>query len=220
MKKTVSLSAALFLIAGMLSCESKPAPLMTAFQPSVPPEPRRASGGGKARTAIKFNEDARTNAKVDQAALDLTFVDRNGKPVALKDYRDKKNVVLVVTRGYAGAIDPYCSAQTTRLIIKYQDFKDRDAEVLLVFPGPKEQLPAFISRAERGAEFDEVAFPVLLDEKLDAVNKLGIRGDLAKPSTYIIDKQGKIRFAYVGAKNDDRPSVNVLLNQLDEIDKN
>ena len=68
-------------------------------------------------------------------------------------------------------------------------------------------------------ENDPIPFPVLLDENFTAVDKLGIRGDLAKPSSYIIDKQGQVRFAYVGATNADRPSVQSLLKQLDAITK-
>ena len=38
--------------------------------------------------------------------------------------------------------------------------------------------------------------------------------DLAKPATYIVDKQGQVRFAYVGANIADRPSVHFMLDQL------
>ena len=54
----------------------------------------------------------------------------------------------------------------------------------------------------------------MLDVELRAVDQLGIRADLSKPATYIVDKQGQVRFAYVGATIADRPSVQSMLEQL------
>ena len=55
--------------------------------------------------------------------------------------------------------------------------------------------------------------------ELKAVDHLGIRKDLSKPATYILDKQGQTRFAYVGDSLADRPSVKALLEQLDALNK-
>jgi peroxiredoxin len=185
------------------------------------PHARRAPSYnyGEASGSNVFDDNATTNVTVEPAALDLSFVDRNGTRVDLKEFRGKKNVVLVVTRGYAGHFCPYCMSQTSRLISQYSEFAKRDAEVLLVFPGPKGHLEQFLSGAEENVNCDPTPFPVLLDEDFAAVDKLGIRGDLAKPSTYILDKQGQVRFAYVGSTYSDRPSVKALLKQLDEITK-
>ena len=58
-----------------------------------------------------------------------------------------------------------------------------------------------------------------LDVELKAINTLGIRGHLAKPSTYILDKKGQVRFAYVGKTTSDRPSIKAMLKELDGINK-
>ena len=58
-------------------------------------------------------------------------------------------------------------------------------------------------------------FPILLDEELKAVDFFKIRASLAMPSTYILDQQGQVRFAYVGTTVADRPSIDALLQQLD-----
>ena len=65
----------------------------------------------------------------------------------------------------------------------------------------------------------EVPFPVLLDVALKGVDALGIRKDLSKPATYILDAQGRLQFAYVGNTLADRPSVQALLEQLDKINQ-
>jgi peroxiredoxin len=170
-------------------------------------------------TEIRFRDDAQSNAKVAADDLDLKFVDTSGKPVDLKQFRGKKNVVLVVTRGYSGSVCTYCSAQTSRLINNYPEFTRREAEVLVVFPGPGDHVQDFIKSAQSQAKNNPVPFPILLDDDFHAVDRLGIRSDLAKPSTYILDKQGQVRFAYVGTTISDRPSLKAILQQLDAIPK-
>jgi hypothetical protein len=58
---------------------------------------------------------------------------------------------------------------------------------------------------------------VLLDRECSACDRLGIRDDLAKPSTYILDTRGNLVYAYVGETSTDRPSVKAVLAQLDKI---
>src|SRR5262245_25379610 len=74
-----------------------------------------------------FDDNAKTNTELKTGILDLAFIDNKGKNITLKNFQGKKNVVLVVTRGYSGKICPYCSAQTSSLISKYKDFETRDA---------------------------------------------------------------------------------------------
>jgi peroxiredoxin len=157
------------------------------------------------------------NTAVMPDMFTFEFLDSTGKTVDLRKYQNHKNVVLVFTRGYPGYLCPYCNAQATRLSKNYADFQKRDAEVLMVFPGPTEHVEEFIRKAAESAESDKLPFPILLDKDFQAVDKLHIRSDLAKPSTYILDKEGKIRYAYVGATRTDRPSIDELLKQLDAI---
>ena len=63
----------------------------------------------------------------------------------------------------------------------------------------------------------EIPYPILLDINLSSVDQLGIRSDLAKPSTYIIDREGRVRFAYVGESIADRPTVDSILKQLSKL---
>lgn len=189
---------------------------------SEPPPTRNANvplGYGYETVGV-FKDDAKTNTQVAPGSLEWKLVDTKGKEVDLKDYRGKKNLVVVFTRGFAGFVCPNCSAQTSRLIANYQEFIKRDAEVLIVFPGPSDHVDDFVQASQVGAGVDaKVQFPILLDGNFVVVEKLGIRGDLAKPSTYILDKQGQVRFAYVGATTTDRPSLKAMLDQLDEIGK-
>jgi peroxiredoxin len=198
--------AILMVFAGLSCGQSNDAPLRPSaydYGPGLP----------------KFRDDAKSNRKVEPGTLDIAFVDAKGKSIDLKQYRGKKNVVLVVTRGYPGYICPNCSAQTSRLISNYPEFVKRDAEVLIVFPGPTEHLQEFRERTEGEAGKKAVPFPIVLDKDFHAVDRLGIRGDLAKPATFIVDKHGDVIFAYVGVNTSDRPSLKAMLNQLDAIQK-
>lgn len=157
------------------------------------------------------------NARPPTGLDGLRFKDGQGRPFDLRQFRGKKHVVLVITRGFPGYICPYCNAQTSRLIKNYDEFRKRGAEVLVVFPGSMDHLMEFVAAVKAQVGDMPFPFPLLLDEDLRAVDDLGIRGDQAKPSTYIVTKQGQLHFAYVGTSRSDRPSVKVLLRKLDDL---
>jgi len=174
-------------------------------------------GGTSGAVGIEFLDNAQTNTNQVPDLSGITFLDLDGNQVALADYRDKKNVVLVFTRGYPGYLCLFCMTQTSRLITNYDQFKDLDAEVLVVFPGNRQDVQKLIRESKSKAHSEQVPFPILLDEEFRAVDAFGIRGNLAKPATYIFDKQGGLRFAYVGETISDRPSIKALLKQLEFI---
>jgi peroxiredoxin len=181
-----------------------------------PPRPRYGSyppGYGP----IEFKDDVATNFETGDK-LPLEFRDRDGKVVKLGDYHGRKNVALIFMRGITkvpGGVCPTCSAQTSRLIANYDEFVKRDTEILVVFPGPKEHAQQYVQHIRSGTSAADMPFPVLIDEDFKALDRLGIRDDAAKPSTFLLDKQGQVRFAYVGETSTDRPSLKALYQQLD-----
>lgn len=168
-----------------------------------------------------FLDDVETNAQLPADINELTFINTQGEQVKLTDYHGKKNIVLVITRGFSGQLCPFCRTQSSRLVANYEEFASRDAEILLVYPGGSEHLGEFIDAAKvtEKKEVDQIPFPILLDSDLTAVNFLQIAAELAYPSTYILDKEGNVRFAYVGEEINDRPSVKAMLAQLDLIQR-
>lgn len=105
-----------------------------------------------------------------------------------------------------------------------RNFRSANAEVVVIYPlaTPEEtpKLGDFMTRVNQinAAPADKATpFPLLVDIGLKAVDVLGIRKDLSKPATYIIDGSGAVRFAYVGESLADRPSVKALLEQLDAL---
>ena len=187
-------------------------------RPPIAPDPTK--------DASRFH-DKTIEPQCVRETIPLKFDDCNGKAVDLASFRGKSNVVLVVVKGmpnYPGRLFcPGCLAQVVaQLTTNYDEFKKRNAEILMVFPGPTDKLPDFLTNAKvDGANGNpKVPFPLLKDTDLQAVAALDIRGDLAKPSTYILDKKGNAVFVYVGVDTFDRPSVKALLAQLDKLNAN
>ncbi|MGB7326607.1 MAG: redoxin domain-containing protein [Rubripirellula sp.] len=167
--------------------------------------------------AVVFKDQVTSNREDDNSITDLSFVDTNGDTVALKSFEGNQNVLLVFTRGFSGMLCPFCTTQTSRLIANYDEFKKRNTEVLLVYPGSTNQLADFQQASRESTDLDAFPFPVLLDEDLTAVKKLGISAHLAFPSTFLIDRLGNVRLSYVGSSPSDRPSIKALLEQIDAI---
>ena len=166
---------------------------------------------------IKFKETVKSNAKIPEGLDGLVFLDMSGKRVSLQGFLGKKNVVLVFTEGFAGGmLCPFCKTQTSRLVANYDKFQKLDTEILVVYPGSREHLDEFIAAAKKSEKADGLPFPLLLDEDLKAVGYFNISSNLAHPSTFIIDKRGNVRLAYVGADmTADRPSVASMLKVLE-----
>jgi len=168
-------------------------------------------------------DDSTANRPVTATDMPTSFVDRDGKPVDLKSYRGKA-VVLVVVRGMpespGGVFCPYCLAQAGSLAANYNEFQARGAEVLLVFPGPGARAAEFTRQVQSRANVGKgMPYPVCVDKDCAACDRLGIRGDLARPSTFILDPTGEVVYAYVGKSTSDRPSMKALLAELDRLKK-
>ena len=183
--------------------------------------PASVGGYGEDHRLIQFKDKVQTQAVGDENIGDFVFTDIDGNESSLKEYLGKKNVVLIVTRGYAGSVCLYCATQTSRLLSNYSQFAKRDAEVVVVFPietpeDSRRRRDFVVSvKNQLDTPIEKIPFPIVLDVELKVVDRLGIRKDLSKPATYILDKQGQTRFAYVGESLADRPSVKALLAQLD-----
>lgn len=175
-------------------------------------------------TQIKFLDTvtSQTAPKEPFATLPLTL--QSGETATLNQLSGGKNLVVVFTRGFSGAVCPYCSEQTSGLVTQYKEFQKRNTEVVVIYP-----LNSVEDASRRGMFLErvnllnqappdrELPFPLVVDFGLKAVDLLGIRKDLSKPATYILDSQGGVRFAYVGESLADRPSVKAILAQLDQL---
>jgi antitoxin component YwqK of YwqJK toxin-antitoxin module/peroxiredoxin len=138
----------------------------------------------------------------------------DGTTVDLRQYRGKKPVLLVVLRGFVGEVCIYCIAQTEALARCRSELESLGMEVLVLYPGAKENEQSF-ERAY-AMTFGKGAPPyrVFYDPDLEVVKQLGIAGDLAHPTTVIVDEAGIVQYAYVGEHRADRPAAKELIRVI------
>jgi peroxiredoxin len=173
---------------------------------------------------IRFLDSAESQEFPATVVLrDLVFVDRVGRRRKVSDFAPDKRIVLVVTRGNTTPICPFCSTQTADYVRRYDEIAEYDAEVILAYPvqldRDRGKLEPFLADArERLVDPKRpIPFPVVFDVQLEAVTALDIRAKLAKPATYVIDREGLVRYAYVGKDWADRPSVTKVLEELGKL---
>lgn len=147
------------------------------------------------------------------------FEAADGTTLDLDDLVGKKRVLLVILRGYVGEVCVYCVAQTEALAQCKDDFEALDLEVVVVYPGAEGNEIAFKKAYEQTFGRGGPPYKVYFDSDFELVNKLGIAGDLAFPTTLITDKQGIVEYAFVGAHRADRPAAKKLLDLIEEMKK-
>lgn len=130
--------------------------------------------------------------KVGNLAPAFSLKNQDGKTVQLKDFRDKKHVVLYC---YPKALTPGCTVQACGIRDALQTFKRRNTVVLGLSPDPVARLPKFIDKYD-------LNFDLLSDEDHSVAEKYGVWG-LKKfmgrefmgliRTTFIIGKDGRLK---------------------------
>ena len=144
------------------------------------------------------------------------FLQDDGEVLDLDDLRGTR-VVLIIMRGFAGAVCLHCSTQMLALVKNLGEFERRKTRVFVVYPGEAATVPMFMESVRALDPNFRPPFRILLDVDLAAVRAFLIEGSLAKPTTLIVDESGIVRWAYVGQQPSDRPSMDLVLRQLDLI---
>ncbi|MGS2724827.1 thioredoxin-dependent thiol peroxidase [Porticoccus sp. GXU_MW_L64] len=130
--------------------------------------------------------------KIGNMAPAFSLLNQNGEKVALKDFRDQKNVVLYF---YPKAMTPGCTVQAGGIRDNQKDLHKLEVVVLGVSPDPVKRLQKFIER-------DELNFDLLSDEDHAIADKYGAWGpkkfmgkefDGILRTTYIIGKDGRLK---------------------------
>jgi len=132
------------------------------------------------------DEPSAVPVAVDYAAPDLALTDINGQPVSLQDYRGK--VVLV---NLWATWCPPCRAEMPTLEGYYRDHHNEGFVILAVEAGgdPHDQIVNFAER------FD-LTFPVLEDPQGASLAAFRTQ---SLPSSFVIDPEGRVKLAWVGA---------------------
>lgn len=150
----------------------------------------------------------------------------SGRDVGIPGGDGRSWTLLVLLRGFGGQVCPYCPMQLRALAPFRKQLEELGARVVVVYPGPLEGVRGF--RDAYGQTFgklQEVPYEVFYDVDCRIPRDLDLLDDkvethvLARPSTFILDPQGKIRYAYVGRHKADRPAAESLMAKLRELSR-
>ena len=170
--------------------------------------------------SIPVFSDEEGKVKIGDRALNFSLKTIHGHTVDLKDLYQEKPVVLVVLRGWPGYQCPICTRQVGGLVAEADNFARHGASVLMVYPGPSEELQQHANEFSHDFQFPD-DFYFTLDPDYSMVNKYGLRWDAPKetayPSTFVIDKSGKVVFAKVSNSHGDRSTPDEIFEALEKL---
>jgi peroxiredoxin len=155
--------------------------------------------------------------KIGDKAPDFTLAAVDGKAVSLSKLSAAAPVALVVLRGYPGYQCPICSMQVADLVKHADELKSSGAEVVLVYPGPAENLGERAKEFVKGRLLPE-NFSFVTDPDYKFTESYGLRWDApretAYPSTFVIDKEGIVRYAKISKTHGGRAKTDEVLKAL------
>lgn len=172
-----------------------------------------------ALAAGAFAANAAEPPKIGDAAPDFTLNSLDGKVVKLSQETAKRPVVLVVLRGWPGYQCPICTRQVHDFVQQANALAGK-AQVLMVYPGPADDLKAHAQEFLQDKNWPE-QFLFVTDPDYTFTKSYGLRwdakGETAYPSTFIIDTKGRIQFAKISKGHGDRSSAADVVKAVDEI---
>lgn len=161
---------------------------------------------------------------VGDTVSDFTLQSVAGEEVTLSDVREAGPVVLVVLRGFPGYQCPLCSRQFGQFVAKADQFAERDASLIFVYPadaslgadGTRQKAKEFL----RNATLPENVH-VVLDPGYSFTDAYDLRWDAPRetafPSTFVIDSSGVVRNATVSKSHGGRTSVAEILAAVADV---
>jgi peroxiredoxin Q/BCP len=154
---------------------------------------------------------------VGTPAPNLTLQTIDGRAVELKALAAQRPVVLVMLRGWPTYQCPVCSRQARDFIAHASEFARRGAQVLMVYPGPSEELQKRAREFLDGKDWPK-DFLLALDPDYAFTNAYGLRWDAPKetayPATFIISREGRIQFAQISKSHGGRTTAAQVLQEL------
>jgi len=168
-------------------------------------------------TFAVFSAAGATPPAVGGAAPDFSLKTLDAKPVELKQLSATSPVILIVLRGWPGYQCPLCTRQVHDFVPHAAEFASAGAKVLMVYPGPAQNLEAHAQEFLRDKNWPK-DFLFVIDPDYTFTSAYGLRwdakGETAYPSTFIIDKNQKVRFAHISKQHGDRVSAATALKEL------
>lgn len=148
------------------------------------------------------------------AAPDFTLPDLNNMLVTRSVWQAGRPLLLLFFRGTWCA---QCRAHIGRLRDDVDTFRARDVGILGVAAQKRSRLSAYLAR-------NPVPFPILADEDRAVSRAYGVYVPInfeslriARPSSFLVDKGGIVRWLHVGSHQFDRPRPDEVRSQIEAL---
>jgi thioredoxin-dependent peroxiredoxin len=155
--------------------------------------------------------------KAGDPAPDFSLKTLDNQTVHLADLTATGNVVVVILRGWPGYQCPFCTRQVHDYIQTAPGFGEAKARVVMVYPGPVDDLKAHAAEFVGNKEWPK-DFLFVIDPDFDMVNAYGLRwnapNETAYPSTFVLDQKRIVRFAKISHGHDDRSNPAAVIKEL------
>jgi peroxiredoxin len=163
-----------------------------------------------------------SEARVGRSAPDFVARDLAGNEVRLSSLVGVRKALILF---YRGGWCPFCNEQLAAIARDYERFQELNAIVVAVSGEVAEKGKDLLQKLH-------LPFVLLTDTSFEAIDRYGVRdtnvsemlrargiSQLPKPSAFVIDAAGIVRYKYVGKSAPDRPKNEDLLRALGEADK-
>ncbi len=170
-------------------------------------------------TGIAF---AQANApevpEVGTEAPEFALSTPDGKTVKLSSLMGKTMVVLIVLRGFPGYQCPFCQKQVHDFKAKADKFRAQGVELLLVYPGPVDVVSAKAKEFLTPEGALPANFHLVVDPDYKVTTRYGLRWKAAQetayPATFVIARDGEVRFRKVSREHGDRTTADEMLAEV------
>lgn len=156
--------------------------------------------------------------EVGTEAPEFALSTPEGKAVKLSALEGKTMVVLIVLRGYPGYQCPYCQKQVHDFKANAEKFHAQGVELLLVYPGPPDKLSAKAKKFLTPVGALPANFHLVVDPDYKVTTRYGLRWDApqetAYPATFVIARDGEVRFRKVSREHGDRTTADEVLGEV------
>ena len=140
----------------------------------------------------------------------------DGDDVQLSDYQGKQPVVLAFTRIFTEKLFcPYCYPHIQELKGRYQDIKDKGAELLMITSTDPVQSQQIVDQLS-------LPYPFLYDPDCLIFRRYGVGQALGAPlpAQFVINREGRITFQHLFSFVDGNAFSDELLAELDKLEAN
>jgi len=177
-----------------------------------------------------FAQKAESSLQIGQKAPDFESFDQNGSKFSSSDILKEKQLIVVF---YRGQWCPFCNRHLSELQDHLEDFKKAGAQIVAVSPEKTENISKTIKKTK-------AEFPVLWDKDNSIMEAFGVDFVLAKnlqekykeygvdlirdngnssqtlpvPATFVIGRNGKIKYMQYDPDYKNRSSAKDILEQL------